>query len=179
MEVLNWLQSINGVFTLTFGGMSLAAIIGSVMTISKNVKQQGVLGAVKTELVTVKEQLKETQKMNQVMLELNEEKQEEMDRMELQRLEENETQKLILQALTFIISAAGGIDDVTKVKFITEMNKAKENIVTKANEIKTMVKEEVAIKTEEFLEKTVEKAEEFLGEAKTKLESVVNKYTKK
>lgn len=183
---MEWLTSIEGILTVVFGGVGLGTITANIVTSVKNVTSgkrilnlQGALDA-STKL------LGDATQVNKQLAKESENKEEQIQRMELEKLQDNETMKLILTALSYIVSAAGGIDDVTKISLLTEMDKSKNKITEKFEEYKKMAEakaEEVKAMLEEekdkLLETSAEKAISFLDGAKDKVQEVVNKHARK
>ena len=117
MNFINWLQSIEGMVVTAISFLGSTTIGLNIFTSLKNI-------GLKKDLAETNKLSKKLSEQNKQLSEDNQTKEVELKKMDLQRLEEQETTRLILKGLTYVISAAGGIDDVTKVAFITDVNKA-------------------------------------------------------
>lgn len=180
---MDWITSLAGIITVTLGSFSLASLMTNAVSSIKNISSSKKIMNLSGTLQKSEKLLEQSVETNKALVEKNNEKEEIIARMELERLETSETDKLILTALSYIVSAAGGIDDVTKIQLITEMDKAKKKIEEKYLELKEAsekrakeIIDELEKKKSDLLTKTAGVALEFLDDAKEKAEEVINKH---
>lgn len=171
MNFINWLQSIEGMVVTAISFLGSTTIGLNIFTSLKNI-------GLKKDLAETNKLSKKLSEQNKQLSEDNQTKEVELKKMDLQRLEEQETTRLILKGLTYVISAAGGIDDVTKVAFITDVNKAQEALKEKAEEIKEMTIEKVEEKTKEILNGATDKGIELIEDGAEKITKIIDKYSK-
>lgn len=179
MNFLDWLQTTTGMVVSTLGTLGIGALVTNTVAFFKNIKSNSKLKTVEMQLGESAKANKELAEQNKEIIEMSQENELEKQKNEILIFEMQETIKLLLEGMTYIISAAGGIDDVTKVAFIKSASESKEAIVAKIKEVKEMSKEKVVEKTEELLERTTEKAEELLQTARTQAQNVLDKYSKR
>lgn len=170
--LLEWFQDGPGIAITSLGVFGTGTFIVNAIALFKNIKNRAKFNFL------VKE-LEDSVQLNKKILKSFEEKETVDQREKLAQLEQQEALKLILDGLTYVISAAGGIDDVTKVAFINDVTKSKELLVTMANDLKESSKEKVIEKTEELLNKTVETAEASLDKAQKQAQNILDKYSKR
>lgn len=183
---MDWFTSIEGILTLVFGSIGLGTISANIITSIKNVASGKKILNLNTALIASQESLEKSVKVNESLVEQVEEKDKQIAAMELAKIEDVEINKLLLTAMSYVVSASGGIDDVTKIQLITDMNNAKEKVsnsfkelIVTSEEKAKEVKEELLEKKNEILEKTADTALGFLDGAKNKAEEIINKHAKR
>lgn len=179
MNLIEWLQTTTGVVVSTLGTVGVGTLIVNVVAFYKNLRMNGSVGKVNDALIASAKANEGLAEQNKEILAAAEKKVEEINKKDLQLFEIGETIKLMLEGMSYIISAAGGIDDVTKVKFISSMKEAQDNISNKFKEIALMAKEEAKEKAEVYLEKAIEKSQEVLNTTTVKAQNILDKYSKR
>lgn len=171
---MEWVQSIQGILTLSIGGISLGSIIGLIVSLFKNgAKTTQILG-LKGDLINASSSLKESNETNKALLEVAQEKEIENERLQLQKIEDSEIQQLTLKILSYLISASS-IDAITKVDVLKEINNSKDKI----EKAKEEFFENLNLKKEEFLKTAKEKKEELLDKAQEKITKTLSTISEK
>lgn len=158
---MEWLQSIEGLMTLSFGGITLGTVVTLIVSLVKSGGTKQAVTELKTQVLESKEALIETTEANKNLLGTVEDKEVEIERLEIEKLQNTETQNLTLKILSYIVSASGGIDNVTKVDVLNEIKNAQNKIQTSQVEFK----ERLRMKKEDLLKTASEKKEELLEKA--------------
>lgn len=163
-DIIEWVQSIDGIMGMTFGGVSLAAIIGVVWTTITSVGNANtlkeVMGALKTAKETITKERSAREEVDKQNIVLQAEK----------KVESAKTDYL-LKSISLIIAASNGISGVDKIALINDGKKLMETIKIESEKTIEKVIEESA--------KTVEKAViETTQETVKEVQSYLDKYVK-
>lgn len=163
-NLIEWVQSIDGIMGMTFGGVSLAAIIGVVWSTVKSVGNAKTLKEVMGALNTAKETIikersarEEVDKQNKIL--------------QAEKKIESAKTDYLLKSISLIIAASNGISGVDKISLINDGKKLMETIKTESEKTIEKVIEESAKTVEKVvIEKTQETVEE--------VQSYLDKYVK-
>lgn len=149
---IEWIQSFDGVMSLSFGGLSVLSIVGVVFTVYKQVKSAG-------SLKEVLEGLKEAKKTIEELTLENQHKDEEIQKNRLEKQNTDEAQAFIMKSLAIIITASSGVDSLTKIQLSQDIKTFAENsknrTIEKAKETIREVKEKAEVKVNEVYKETI------------------------
>jgi hypothetical protein len=165
LSAVEWLQSFQGVTTLSIGGLSLGSIVGLGIYIWRSA---GKMKGVKDLVEIVKESkvmIDEEREQVKLYKEANAQK-------DFEIAKQTQVNNLLLKGMSIIIAASGGIDSVSKIEMVNDMKNAKD-ILTK--EFIETGKETVEKVKEEVKDKTVKVLDSAIIQAAT----LIDKYSKK
>jgi hypothetical protein len=165
MSALEWVQSFQGITTISIGGISLGGIAGFlVFAVRSGGKMRGV-----KDLVQI---VKESKILLDEERELTKVYKESSDKKDLEIAKQSEVNNLLLKGMSIVIAASGGIDTVSKIEMVNDMKNARDvlskEVVTAVKQTATVVKEEAKEQSIQVLDKAIEQAA-----------TVINKYSKK
>ena len=165
MSALEWVQSFQGITTLSIGGISIGGIVGFIVYAVKSGSQmkgvKDLVGIIKESKVMLDQERENTRVYK-----------ESSDQKDLELTKQSEINNLLLKGMSIIIAASGGIDSVSKIEMINDMKSAK-NILTK--EVKVAAEKTVDSIKEEAKEQTVKILDTAVQQAAT----IIDKYSKK
>lgn len=176
-DVVQWIQSLNGIFIMTFGGLSFTAVAGVIFNLIKARKDKHVLSNLSNVLensTKESEELKEAleeQKEENILLKA-EQKSKDQDNAEIQNL--------LLNAVSIIIAQSSGISSADKISFMNSVKEAQEKIEKRAELLEEEILSSVE-KAKEFIKTKKEKAEKIKQDVKSTVDNVktlIEKYTK-
>lgn len=165
MSVVDWLQSFQGITTLSIGGISLSAIIGFIIYAIKSGSQmKGV-----TDLVTI---VKDAKVMIDEEREKNAALKEEKTAYEIELTKRADIENLLLKSVSVIVAASSGIDPMSKIELLNDMKTLQNNLIDTGKA--------VAIETKEEVKKDVkEQTIKLLDSAIVQTATLIDKYSKK
>lgn len=174
-SVADWMQSIEGVMTMTFGGMSLSAIIINVWATIKNVAKAKNAAEIMVALGDAKSLIDTLTKDNKVkddqLVVANAEA---IVRQQRQEAVESFTMKM----LSVIIAQSNGIDPIAKIALLNEAKELKTNVIDEGKKLLEKIKndalEAAKVIAEETKNEAVSVGEETLGQAMSILDGYIN-----
>lgn len=164
-SALDWVQSFQGITTLSLGGISISGIVGFIIFAVKS-------GSQMRSVSDVANMVKEAQKM------LTEERaktalfKEQVDKNQLELAKRSDIENLLLKGMMTVIAASNGIDTVTKIDMINDMKNLQKSLT---EEVKKEVQETVKTVQETLKENTTQ----VLNTTITQAATLVDKYSKK
>lgn len=165
MSVVDWLQSFQGITTLSIGGISLSGIIGFILYAVKSGSQmKGV-----SDLVTI---VKDAKVMIDEEREKNAALKEEKTAYEIELTKRADIENLLLKSVSVIVAASSGIDPMSKIELLNDMKTLQNNLIDTGKA--------VAIETKEEVKKDVkEQTIKLLDSAIVQTATLIDKYSKK
>lgn len=165
MSVVDWLQSFQGITTLSIGGISVSGIIGFILyAIKSGGQMKGV-----SDLVTI---VKDAKVMIDEEREKNAALKEEKTAYEIELTKRADIENLLLKSVSVIVAASSGIDPMSKIELLNDMKTLQNNLTdtgkTIANETKEEVKKDVKEQTVKFLDSAI-----------VQTATLIDKYSKK
>lgn len=165
MSALDWVQSFQGITTISIGGISLGGIAGFIIYAVKSARTMKGVGDLTKLIKEAKVMLDEEKEQTRIYKESAEKK-------DLEIAKQSEVNNLLLKGLSIVIAASGGIDTVSKIEMVNDMKKARDILTT---EVKETVKETVEVVKEEAKEQSIKVLDTAIKEAAT----LIDKYSKK
>jgi hypothetical protein len=180
--MVDWLKSFEGIVTVTFGSISLSAILVQVVAAFKSFRSAKSLSDLSRSFSTSKSLLdkiisifnkEEKKDREQLRLEL-----EEKNKKDFQELQKREIDSLSLKVLSILIAASAGIETVTKINLLNEIKESSEKLKVSEDNIKVVEKEPEQI-IEELKETSEKKIKNDIKETEKQLETLSDKYSRK
>jgi len=172
LTVVDWLQSFEGITTLSIGGMSIGGIAGLIIYVVKSagtMRSVGDLVNIVKESKTIIDSEREQTKIYKESAMMYKES---SDKKDLEIARQSEVNNLLLKGLSIVIAASGGIDTVSKIEMVNDMKNARDILTT---EVKETVKETVAVVKQEAKEQSMKILDVAINQAAT----IIDKYSKK
>lgn len=170
--MFEWMQSFEGIMTMSLGGISLATITTFVVTLLKNTKS---MSSAKDLISAVKDAKEITSKQQDLIDKQNKTLEEKEFEIEIRK--QNET--MILKALSIMVASSSGIDSVSKIDFLNDLKISQEKVKTLSLDVFKSLKDEAEEKVVELKKEVIEKGTEVLDEIVSTTSNLVNKYSKK
>lgn len=165
MSVVDWLQSFQGITTLSIGGISVSGIIGFILYAIKSGGQMKGVSDLVTIVKDAKVMIDEEREKNAVL-------KEEKTAYEIELTKRADIENLLLKSVSVIVAASSGIDPMSKIELLNDMKTLQNNLIDTG---KT-----VAIETKEEVKKDVkEQTIKLLDSAIVQTATLIDKYSKK
>lgn len=173
--IVEWIQSIDGVASITVGGISLAAIVAAVWGMLKASKYGKIF-------LNIEKVFNASQKLIDDLTKENQKKEEELliKEAEIKVREEEQlaTTQFLMKSMSLIIAQSNGIQSLDKIALLEEAKDLKDNVIDKAKRTLQEIKND-AIKAKEVLvEETKENVEELKVDTFKEVGNLLDKYTK-
>lgn len=183
--MLDWIQSFDGVMSLTVWGVSLGSLVTSVVSIIRLRKSNVTLKSITNAFSKSEEEI---ERLKQEKEELEEEKVMQEAQYNLERKQNAEINSFNLKALSIIIGQSSGISAADKIDLINDAEKIQERVFEEGEKQLLQLKEKIS-KVDEIIEKgkelkdkaetninkIKETAKETIEEGKTLLEKYLKK----
>ncbi|NCU41379.1 MAG: hypothetical protein EOM19_01480 [Candidatus Moranbacteria bacterium] len=167
MSALEWIQSFEGITTISIGGLSLTTIVGFLLYAWKTASKMKNIGELVGLINQSKKMIEEEKELVQKEREQASVYKKISDEKSLQLENQAMINNLLLKGMSIVIAASGGIDTVSKVDMINDMKKMRDVL-----EKRTI---ESAKKTKEIVEETEKEVEVKVMEAEKEVEKEVVK----
>lgn len=165
ISALDWVQSFQGITTISIGGISLGGIAAFIVYAVKSARTMKGVGDLVKLFKEAKIMIDEEKEQTRIY-------KESADKKDLEIAKQSEVNNLLLKGMSIVIAASGGIDTVSKIEMVNDMKKARDILTT---EVKETVKETVAVVKQEAKEQSVKVLDTAIKEAAT----LIDKYSKK
>lgn len=166
--MIEWIQSLEGIATITFGGLSIGSLIAATVGMIKSLNNAKTFGDISKAFVNAKDSVKK----------LEEEKTIAEAESKVEREINARVQEFNMKALSLIITQSTGISSIDKMDLITEFNDIKDNVVIKGKELVNELKNDFELAKKQLEEKTIETAKGVAEAAVEKTKSLIEKYSK-
>lgn len=176
--MIEWIQSLEGLMTLSFAGVSVASIILGVIAVLKTFKSGFNLKTIIQAFDTAKVEIKKLEEEKKI---LEEEKLIIEAENSLERKQNAEMNAFTMKAMSLIIANASGISGTDKIALIEESKKIQENVFEEGKKQLESLKGN-AKKAKEILEDVKKSKDEIVNTAEETFEEAKNlleKYSKK
>jgi hypothetical protein len=165
ISALDWVQSFQGITTISIGGISLGGITAFIVYAVKSASTMKGVGDLVKLVKEAKVMLDEEKEQTRIY-------KESADKKDLEIAKQSEVNNLLLKGMSIVIAASGGIDTVSKIEMVNDMKNARDILTS---EVKETVKETVAVVKQEAKEQSVKVLDTAIKEAAT----LIDKYSKK
>lgn len=173
--IVEWVQTIDGVASITVGGVSIAAIVAAVWGMLKASKYGKVF-------LNIEKVFKESQNLIDNLTKENQKKEEEILIKEAEiKVKDEEhlaTTQFLMKAISLIIAQSNGIQSLDKIALLEEAKDLKDNVIDKAKRTLEEIKNDVIKAKEVLVEETKENVEELKVDTFKEVGNLLDKYTK-
>ena len=177
--MIEWLQSFQGITTLSIGGISITGAAGMLIYV---IKQSSTMRNVKDMVEMIKQtktMLDKERETSAIEKEARIKAELSLDEKELEALKASEVQALLLKSVSIIIAASSGIDSVSKIEMVNDLKTLQTTMKKEVSKVVEKVKEEVVQTVEVVKEESKKEVETFLDKAVSETSSLLEKYSKK
>lgn len=172
--IVEWVQSIDGVASITVGGVSLAAIVAAVWGMLKASKYGKIF-------LNIEKVFNQSQNLIDDLTKENQKKDEELLIKEAEIKVKNEEQlattQFLMKSMSLIIAQSNGIQSLDKIALLEEAKDLKDNVIDKAKKTLQEIKDDVIKAKEVLVEETKENVEELKVDAFKEVGNMLDKYT--
>lgn len=173
--IVEWVQTIDGVASITVGGVSLVAIAAAVWGMLKASKYGKIF-------LNIEKVFNASQNLIDDLTKENEKKEEELLIKEAEiKVKDEEhlaTTQFLMKSMSLIIAQSNGIQSLDKIALLEEAKDLKDNVIDKAKRTLQEIKND-AIKAKEVLvEETKENVEKLSVDTFKEVGNMLDKYTK-
>lgn len=170
--MLDWIQSFEGIITMSLGGVSLGTIVTFATVMFKNAKSMSSA----RDLISAVKEAKEVASKQEILINKQNKTLEERE-LEIEIRKENEA--MLLKSMSIVIASSSGIDAVSKINFLNELKTSREKIKSFSISALESVKDVAEEKVVELKKEVIEKGTQVLDETIKEVSTLVNKYSKK